>query len=354
MKSSVLSTVCELQAFVRENSKIHVIGKGSKSSLHRTIDACSVADLSGLQGISEYQPQEYTLTVHAGTAVSEIQAELGREGQYLPFDPLMPDQATIGGTVACNLSGSRRFRYGGVRDFILGAQVVDGLGRSFRVGGKVVKNSAGFDLAKFLVGSMGQYAIMTELTFKVFPEVPHFRGLRLHYASLEDTLRAVYSLNQSVFELEALDFAPEQDGWSLLACLAGFAETLPRRVDRFLASMKDSTALLGVDQLDAVAEVTDPLSNLTQKNVVKVVLPPRQIPRLDGSFGDMQRRYSAGGNLAWVATDDISQLDELLLTQGLRGLCILGDATQPLIGKPVENVLAARVKRVLDPQNKLI
>ena len=75
-----------------------------------------------------------------------------------------------------------------MRDFILGASVVDGAGRAFRVGGKVVKNAAGFDLSKFLVGSLGQYAIMTELTFKVFPDVPQFHSLRFSYQRLDDAL----------------------------------------------------------------------------------------------------------------------------------------------------------------------
>ena len=163
------ATVDELQTLVRDSERIHAIGNGSKTALHSCLNGAALADLSNLSGIIEYQPSEYTVTVRAGTPIRDLAAALREQGQYLPCDPLLPHAATIGGTVAGNLSGSRRYRYGGVRDFILGAKVVDGLGRAFRVGGKVVKNSAGFDLSKFLVGSLGAYAIMTELTFKVFP-----------------------------------------------------------------------------------------------------------------------------------------------------------------------------------------
>ena len=171
-------------------------------------DGASIADLSAMRGIIEYQPSEYTVTARAGTPVCELAAALREQGQYLPFDPLLPEQATIGGTVAGNLSASRRHRYGGARDFILGAAVVDGLGRAFRVGGKVVKNSAGFDLSKFLVGSLGHYAIMTELTFKIFPDAPRFSSLSFSSGRLEDALAAIYFINQSVYELDALDLMP--------------------------------------------------------------------------------------------------------------------------------------------------
>ena len=208
MIAPALRIDAEIQQFVHENERVHVVGRGSKTALHKPTPEAAFLDISEVSGISEYQPSEFTITVGAGTPVAEVAAALAEQGQYLPFDPLMPDSATIGGTVAGNLSGSRRFRYGGVRDFILGARVVDGLGRAFRVGGKVVKNSAGFDLSKFLVGSLGQYAIMTELTFKVFPDVPGFRSLSLVYGSLDEALAGISFINQSIFELDALDLLP--------------------------------------------------------------------------------------------------------------------------------------------------
>ena len=105
-----------------------------------------------LRGIVEYEPEEFTFTALAGTPVARDRARRWREqGQYLPFDPLLAEAgATLGGTVAAGVSGPGRFRYGGVRDFILGVRFVDGLGRLLRMGGKVVKNAAGFDSAQVL------------------------------------------------------------------------------------------------------------------------------------------------------------------------------------------------------------
>ena len=354
MNASAPASIGELQAFVKAHDRIHVIGNGSKATLHQCAGDAALTETGGFCGIIEYQPDEYTLTAGAGTPVRIIDAALKRHGQYLPFDPLLPGDSTIGGTVAANLSGPRRYRYGGIRDFILGARVVDGLGRAFRVGGVVVKNAAGFDLSKFLVGSLGRYAIMTELTFKVFPEPPQQRALRLHYAALGDVLDAVYFLNQSIFELDALDFMPADEGWSLLLGLAGFEETLPRRMDALLASLTADTAALDAQRLDDVTSAWQPLAGLSGDYLVKVVLAPKQIPALDERISRLKRRYSIGGNVAWVATDDIETLDAALLEQGLRGLCLRGDAKSPTLGMPLEHNLSARVKQVLDPMNKLV
>ncbi len=354
MMESDLNSAAAIQAFVRDNERIHVRGRGSKTALHRLARDVAIADLSALCGITEYQPSEFTVTVLAGTPVAAITESLAEQGQYLAFDPLLPDCATIGGTVAGNLSGSRRYRYGGVRDFILGASVVDGLGRAFRVGGKVVKNSAGFDLSKFLVGSLGQYAIMTELTFKVFPDVPRFRSLSFDYQKLDEALAAITFINRSVYELDALDLSPLDGGWSLMARLAGFAETLPQRAERFSASMKRQTPPLDIRELDDVPALWNPLSGLKGAVGVKVVLSLNQIPALDAMIPQTQRRYGVGGNIAWVATDDIASLDGALKQLGLTGLCLQGTVDSPIIGAPLENVLSARVKQVLDPMNKLV
>lgn len=346
--------VAELQDFVRGNALVHARGNGSKSGLHQAAADIAIADLSLMRGIVEYQPAEFTLSARAGSPIAELKAALAAEGQYLPFDPLLPERATIGGTVAANLSGSRRYRYGGLRDFILGASVVDGGGRAYTVGGKVVKNAAGFDLSKFLVGSLGQYAIMTELTFKVFPDAPHFSSLRLRYQTLDAALAAIFFLNQSIFELDALDLLPAADGWSLLARLGGRADALPPRLERLRAALQSETAPQTAEEVTDTARLWQPLRQLDAAFVAKVVLPPKRIPALERGISGCQRRYSCGGNIAWVATEDIAALDRALAALGLAGLCLQGDCEKPLWGKAPESILSARVKAALDPDGKLV
>ena len=127
-------------------------------------------DLRQLSGVVAYNPAECVITVLGGTRVADVERVLGEHGQYLPFDPPLLDAgATIGGMVAAGLSGPGRYRYGGIRDFVIGAAVVDGEGRLIRSGGQVVKNAAGFLLHHALVGSAGRYGAIGEMSFKVFP-----------------------------------------------------------------------------------------------------------------------------------------------------------------------------------------
>ena len=184
--------------------------------------------------------------------------------------------------------------------------------------------------------------------------MPHFRSLRLTFSRLDDVLSAVYFLNCSAYELDALDFYPTDDGWMLLARLGGFAETLPQRLNGFKESMARETSPVAVRELDDTAALWHPLADLSRAHVAKVVLSPTQIPAFDAQVANMQRRYGAGGNVAWVSADELDALDTALSGQGLTGLCLQGEVASPLIGAALEDVLAARVKQVLDPLGKLV
>ena len=142
------AAIQEVQEAVLATPRLHVVGGHSKPALSTPADQSVAAlEMTGLSGILEYDPGEYTFTALAGTSLATVEAALAEHGQYMPFDPpLVEAGATLGGTVAAGLSGSGRQRYGGVRDFLIGVRLVDGQGRLVRGGGKVVKNAAGFDL----------------------------------------------------------------------------------------------------------------------------------------------------------------------------------------------------------------
>ncbi len=127
-------------------------------------------DVSGYSGIVAYEPRELVLTVRAGTRLVEIERALAAEGQMLPFEPPgFGEAATIGGTVACNFSGPRRPFAGAVRDFVLGARIVNGKGEDLSFGGRVIKNVAGYDVSRLMAGALGTLGVLTELSFKVLP-----------------------------------------------------------------------------------------------------------------------------------------------------------------------------------------
>ena len=163
----------ELAEAVRFQPRVLAIGARTKPRLSQVPDEVTLLSTRALRGIVEYEPEEFTFTALAGTSVREIGQALAEKGQYLPFDPMLVEAgATLGGTVAAGLSGPGRFRYGGVRDFILGVRFVDGQGRLLRMGGKVVKNCAGFDLPKFFVAASGAMACWRRSLSRSFLRLP--------------------------------------------------------------------------------------------------------------------------------------------------------------------------------------
>jgi len=121
-------------------------------------------------GIINYQPSELMITARAGTTLAEIAGTLDEHRQRLPFDPpYYGEDATIGGTVACNFSGPRRPYAGSCRDFMLGCTMFNGKGDSMRFGGEVMKNVAGFDVTRLMVGSLGTLGVLMDVSIKVLP-----------------------------------------------------------------------------------------------------------------------------------------------------------------------------------------
>jgi glycolate oxidase FAD binding subunit len=160
-----------------EGTPLAVQGRGSKRALRPALAAQHVLSLENLAGVLDYQPEELVLTAHAGTRLSEIEALLAQRNQMLAFEPPdlgailggPPDEASIGGTLACNLAGPRRLSAGAARDHFLGFQAVNGRAERFKSGGKVVKNVTGYDLSKLMAGSRGTLAVLDEVTVKVLP-----------------------------------------------------------------------------------------------------------------------------------------------------------------------------------------
>jgi glycolate oxidase FAD binding subunit len=157
-------SVAEVAQCVLAHSRLKIVGAATKSAMVHHEPNVTPMSLKSIAGIVDHQPSEFLITAFAGTTIDEMQTELAKFGQYLPFDPPFAAQgATIGGTVAAGLSGAGRLRFGGLRDFIVGIRVVDGLGNVVTGGGRVVKNAAGYDLPKLMVGSAGYLAAIVEV-----------------------------------------------------------------------------------------------------------------------------------------------------------------------------------------------
>src|SRR5438874_4264775 len=181
MVTFVPSDLSELREAVAEalaaEEPLEIVGGGSKRALGRPVQAAHTLDLSRLSGIRDYAPSELVLTAGAATPLAEIERALAKHNQMLAFEPPgwggllgVEDAApTLGGVLACNLSGPRRIKAGAARDHFLGFHAVSGRAEIFKAGGKVVKNVTGYDLPKLMAGSYGTLAALEEVTVKVLP-----------------------------------------------------------------------------------------------------------------------------------------------------------------------------------------
>lgn len=161
--------VAQVETAIANRQPVCIVGGGSKEFYGRLPEGERLS-LVGHCGIVEYAPEELIITARAGTPLVELEQALAAEGQMLPFEPPHFGPATVGGTVAAGLSGPRRPFTGAVRDFILGAKLLTGRGEVFALGGKVMKNVAGFDLSRLLAGSLGMLGVILEVTLKVLPK----------------------------------------------------------------------------------------------------------------------------------------------------------------------------------------
>jgi len=169
------TTQSELARFVAENAvgeKRSLCPVGGRTALRygfSTDEPDTVVALSGLARVVDYPARDMTITVEAGMRIDELQATLASERQRLPIDIAQAGRATLGGALATNASGPRRFGHGTFRDYVIGISAVDAHGRAFKAGGRVVKNVAGYDICKLLVGSRGTLAIISQVTLKLRP-----------------------------------------------------------------------------------------------------------------------------------------------------------------------------------------
>lgn len=326
--------------------RVRVTGARTKPALSAVPDGAVALDLSGCRGLTDYQPGEFTFTARAGTPLAEIQEALARNGQYLPFDPpLVAAGATLGGTIAAGLNGSSRLRYGGLRDFIIGTTFLTGDGRLVRGGGTVVKNAAGFDFPKLLVGSAGRLGVILDATFKVFPLPQERLSAVTETGSLAAAQALAARLVRLPADLEALDFEPDGRVW---VRLAGDHGTLSARLQRL--SRESGASFQQTD--DGVWAATAIGTTLS----VKVPLSPANVPTLDEALAPLgvARRYALAGQVAWigVAPEHVHTLDSVLRHCRLGGLSL--QAPPSRLGIWPSSQGEDLVRRVFDPSGRLV
>ncbi len=339
--------LAEMQEKIRHahavGMSLRIVG-GESKAFWVCPDAQEILTVSGYSGIVDYEPSELVVTVRAGTRLAELEALLSENGQMLPFEPPhFGPHATLGGTLACGLSGPRRFAVGSARDFVLGVRILDGLGNDLSFGGRVIKNVAGFDVSRLMVGAWGTLGALMEVSLKVLPKPPFETTLEWAMTELE----ALESMNRWAGQPVPLSATSYQNG-RLRARLSG-AEVAVRAAMRHLGGEEVAEGhawwLQVREQRAPGFAVQRPLWRLS----VRSNAPPL------GFSGAVLTEW--GGSLRWIASDHApAQLQRAAAEAGGHALLFRGGDPFHPQGHPLDPVLMRihkNIKQVFDPNQIL-
>ncbi|MBV8089560.1 MAG: FAD-binding protein [Alphaproteobacteria bacterium] len=394
------SDLSELREVIGEalaaDEPLELVAGATKRELGRPLQLPHTLDLSQLAGIRDYQPSELILTAGSGTPLAEIEGALASARQMIAFEPpnwgelfALPGSAagrsTIGGALACNLSGPRRIKVGAARDHFLGFRGVSGRAEVFKAGGKVVKNVTGYDLAKLMAGSHGTLAALEEVTIRIMPRpevactvVLCGLGPEAGVERLSRALASPHEVSGAAYLPTGITLPTPFSGLRNVAALRleGPAPSVAFRRERLLADLAadcESTVLnceLSEVFWSAIGNAT-PLAPAADRAVWRVSVAPSRGAELANS---VDQRLDAvwyldwGGGLLWVAVAGAEDGGAALLRNAIRGKDGRGTGHATLISgspslrqavpvfepqAPALANLAQRIKENFDPRRIL-
>jgi glycolate oxidase FAD binding subunit len=318
------------------------VGTGTKKKIGKLLQCAKILNLSKLNGIVEYLPEELYIKVKAGTSIKQIEEELKKNKQQLAFEPIdfgyllngKSDYGTAAGQVACNISGPRRFKVGSVRDHVLGFRGVNGRGEIIKSGGVVVKNVTGYDLSKLMCGSYGTLAALTEITFKVLPAPEESNTLIIHNQKMES---ALYFLDKSISssnDISGAIFLPKepevagcvmnientfklndlkQDGSLTAIRIEGSKKSINQRMKNLINELKITNQSISTLQLHQSEIFWNKVKSLeffssSKNSIVRIVIPPSECVNLFYQLSNKFKYYlDWGGALMWMEAFELSE-----------------------------------------------
>ena len=370
---------------------LEVLAGGSKRALGRPVQSAATLSLAAFDGIVDYQPSELVLTAGAATPLATIEAAVEAERQMLAFEPAdygpllgAAEPATLGGALACNLSGPRRIKAGAARDHFLGMHAVSGRGERFKAGGRVVKNVTGYDVCKLLAGSHGTLALMHEVTIKVLPAPERSRTVLVFGLEPAAAVEALGAALGSAHEVSGAAHMPaEVAARSAVSYVSGAgAAATAVRVEGFPASVEARCAALRelLGRFGAVEELHSKNSATLWREIRDVrpfagedgPLWRLSVPPASGATvaarlaeaADARALFDWGGGLVWLAVGGAPDAGEAAVraaASALGGHATLVRADAPTraaraVFQPQAAGLAAltaRIKRAFDPTGVL-
>jgi glycolate oxidase FAD binding subunit len=336
----------QIAGMLAAQEPVELVAGGSKRGLGRPVQTAHQLDLTRLSGIRDYAPSELVLTAGGGTPLGEIEPVLENAGQMLAFEP--PDWRsllgagvqdgagpTLGGVLACNLSGPRRIKAGAARDHFLGFRAVSGRGEIFKAGGKVIKNVTGYDLPKLMAGSYGTLAALEEVTVKVLPRPETVAALLFTNVEPVAAGQLMAAALCSPHEVSGAAYLPAgtaiplawpgNDGTVALR-LEGPAQSVEFRRDSLTREHGIGAAevLTGSDSIAlwrAIGEAA-PLSGLADRAVWRISAAPARGAELGQELSralDAAWFLDWGGGLLWVAVAETGDAGAEVIRAAIRG-----------------------------------
>ena len=331
-----------IKKFYKSNIPVELVGSGSKRKIGRMLQCAKTLNLSKLNGIIEYLPEELYIKVKAGTKIDKIINELKKNKQELAFEPIdfgylfkgKSDCGTAAGQVACNISGPRRFKVGSTRDHILGFRAVNGRGEIIKSGGTVVKNVTGYDLSKLICNSFGTLAVLTEITFKVLPSSEESKTLVIHNLKMDSASEYLEKAISSSNEVSGASFLPIEPickncemnientfklndlkyGGSFTAFrIEGLKQSIIERLDNLKKELKVQELDISVLENLQSEIFWNKIKNLeffsaTKNNILRIVIPPSECINLIYELPSNFKYFlDWGGAVIWVEACEISE-----------------------------------------------
>lgn len=335
---------------------VEITGAGTKRGWAGRAGAEVLLETRGLAGVREHSWQDLTATVGAGTTWAEMQQVLARHGQQVALDPLWPDQATVGGVIATNDSGSLRLKYGSLRDLVIGMTIVLADGTVARSGGKVVKNVAGYDLHKLMIGAYGTLGVVAEVTFRLHAIPASTLVWTMESADAESIGRVMMKVLDSQLSVQAMQMRASAAGFALDVELAAMEQVMRSQV-RVLDEFGTGVVVAAGDVFGArerlfrsdgvVAKVTMLATSIAKTSAEVVRLRGEAVTQATGIL--FARFDSADAEAA------VSRLRELVAAEGegsvtvVRGVDGLG--ARASVGSAAG--VMAEIKRRFDPKGTL-
>jgi len=332
---------------------IEICGSNSKKFIGYNVQTAKTLNLSNINGVIEYLPEELYIKVKPGTPLKEVEETLEKNNQELAFEPTdfgfiydgKSNKGTVGGCIACNFAGSRRFKSGSVRDFVLGFRGVNGKGDIIKSGGTVVKNVTGYDLSKLVSGSFGTLVALTEITLKVSPKKTSQNTIIIYEKDPKKISLLFDQVLSSSNEISGAVFVPDepvnkkfdqnkknvfkfndldQEGPFFALRIEGDQKSTKERIKDITNEMnlkKYKTSLLDVYQSILFWKKINSLELFTgtKNNILRAVVPPSKCEMIIRNLKNKYKYFiDWSGSLFWIEVCDkdneaIKELKSMIL-----------------------------------------